>query len=81
MSINPPPWYWGLDIRVAYKLLENGYSSRDQVYKAVISKELTDNPTPEQRAKHKYINQTTIPGLGFIGFRTLLRWLSLEKEI
>lgn len=81
LTSNPQPWFLGLDTRIAFILIAHGYSSRDQVYQAVMSEELTDKPTPEQRLTIKYIKQTTIPGLGLMGFKTLRQWLGIENEI
>jgi hypothetical protein len=73
-------WYSGLDVRIAYHLIDQGYSSREQVYQAVLNSNITDQPSPEQRAKIPYVGQTTVPNLGKIGFRTLLEWLGIEHE-
>jgi hypothetical protein len=78
--LEPSTWYNGLDLRVANRLCEAGFSSRDQVYQAVKNKEITDKPTTEERAKFMGAQQTAVPGLGVIGLRSLRQWLGIAEE-
>lgn len=78
-----PPTYWhaGLSSQTANRLVEGGYSSREQVEKAVTSGEITDKPSVSQRKLfHSEGQQTTVPGLGKVGFGEILVWLGLEPS-
>lgn len=79
---NPPiHWHTGLSSQTANRLVERGYSSREQVEKAVTSGEITDRPSASQR--NLFVSdgqQTTVPGLGKVGFGEILVWLGLEPN-
>lgn len=78
-----PPTYWhtGLSCQTANRLVERGYSSREQVEKAVVSGEITDKPSVSQRKLFRSKGQqTTVPGLGKVGFGEILVWLGLEPS-
>lgn len=79
---NPPAyWHTGLSSQTANRLVECGYSSREQVQSAVNSGEITDKPSVSQRRLfHSQGQQTTIPGLGKVGFGEILVWLGLEPS-
>ncbi|MFL1449418.1 hypothetical protein ACI77O_13555 [Pseudomonas tritici] len=71
-------WHTGLSSRTANRLVECGYSSREQVAKAVGVGEITDKPSDRQLKLFVSEGQkTTVPGLGKIGFGELLAWLNL----
>ncbi|MCU9527527.1 hypothetical protein [Pseudomonas mosselii] len=72
-------WHTGLSSQTANRLLEQGYTSRDQVEQAVETGEITDRPSASQRKQFvSEGQQTTVPGLGSVGFLELRQWLECE---
>lgn len=74
-------WHTGLSSQTANRLVDCGYTSREQVVMAVSSGEITDRPSASQRELFVSESQhTTVPGLGKVGFGELLAWLNPEPK-
>lgn len=80
--VNPKEfWFKGLSARTANRLVERGFTSREQVEQAVRAGVITDKPSVSQREFFESDNQqTTIPGLGAVSFAELLEWLRLPGK-
>src|SRR5690606_35613543 len=78
---NHMKWYDGLSSRTANRLMECGYSSREQVSQALLDGVITDKPSASQRELLEVPGQqTTIPGLGAVSFTELRKWLELPHS-
>jgi hypothetical protein len=76
-----PAWYDGLDTRFANALRCAGYTSRDQVYQAVMNKEITAKTSVWHQAAFEGDTPKAVPGIGRVGFQNILRWLGIDEEV
>jgi hypothetical protein len=77
----PPAWYDGLDARSANALRFAGYTSREQVYQAVINKEITCKTSVWHHAAYEADTPKAVPGIGRVSFQKILRWLGIDEEV